>query len=125
MIEIRLPPPVLKTSVVSSGVEARPGIVISGASLTATRLRVTESQPHIAPPAPVAPLSVIERSRVSVGAGESEPTVYRTVAPPTPARSELIWARVPVNVRVGELFPAIVTPVAPAVAVSRPEIDDS
>ena len=75
VIEIGLPPPVLKTSGVSSGVEARPGIVISGASLTAVRLTVTESQPHCAPPAPVAPLSVIERSRMSVGAGESEPTV--------------------------------------------------
>ena len=83
-------------------------MVMIGASLTATRLTATESQPHSAPPAPVAPLSVIERSRVSVGAGESEPTVYRTVAPPAPARSALIWASVPVNVRVGELFPAIV-----------------
>ena len=60
VIEIRLPPPVLKTSDVSSGVDAVPGIVISGASFTAVRLTVTESQPHCAPPAPVAPLSLIE-----------------------------------------------------------------
>ena len=74
VIEIWLPPPVLKTSGVSSAVVAAPGIVISGASFTAVRLTVTDSDAQSAPPAPVAPLSVIESVSVSVGNGESEPT---------------------------------------------------
>ena len=75
VIETWLPLPELNTSGVSSGVDTVPGIVISGASFTAVRLTVTESQPHCAPPEPVAPRSSIERSSVSVGAGESEPTL--------------------------------------------------
>ena len=37
----------------------------------------------------------------------------------------LIWASVPVSVSIGESFPAMATAVVPAVAVNRPEIEES